>query len=838
MQEGAGRAGGRRDERGAARWSEVLDGAGQPRPHYAALLAHLESLPRAERRVLEHRMETARREQGSSDWTCDLLPHVFEEAEWSLASRGLRQRMRAFEHFLADLHGAREILHAGAVPIAAVLGSPFFQRAVAGLPPTRGCYLHLGAICLRRTLTGGLEIASQHFGRVHGIARMVQNRRLLARVAPELFRDTAVASIADAPIAVLEVLRAAVGTGSSEPLIVLLSPGPASPHYADDGFLARRMGIPLVQGGDMVVLDDKVWLKTIAGLERVQAILSTVAERYLDPLALDGDSVIGVAGLVHCLRKGTVALVNSLGSQLADDRTLLSFAPRIIRFYLNEAPILPGAPTFWMGDVDQREMVFASPGAYRVLPLAGDALPAGGDAAAARAEVLRAPHLYVAQPAEPASTTLALLDGRRTERTCEHLVFGVRRAGDIEVFPGALTRVLPASGRPHPEALRVFKDAWVHAGATAVSREVKSALAAPRPGRQVITSRVAESLYWLGRHLERAQNLALLLQVIETLEAEELNSSERRLYRPVWNRLLPPLEGTARRGIGSRRDRYRVALQADEPGTLMHLLGRAWRNAEAVREVFSPEVSAVLAELREVFERRRFAADVEGESAGRIARRLAESTTRAIAAFSGLASATMLADDAYRFCMLGQQLERAVHTANATLACPAAFAATQTRETEIELSAFLRLLGTRDNYRRVFQLRVEPLAVLELLWRHPEAPRSVLRCLRECARLLHEIFPVSDTAASGPAEAVARLAARLRGTPWNEFFRAAEPAQPATDDEPPPASAQSERMLARLRESAREVNRLHDVIADVFLNHQARFAPASLRSLSAPDFEI
>jgi uncharacterized circularly permuted ATP-grasp superfamily protein/uncharacterized alpha-E superfamily protein len=841
----------RRAAQSKGAWSEVLDAEGKPRPLYQSLLARLESLPRAELRLLDHRMEASLRELGAGPstraenapaWTCDLLPHIFEEREWARVTSGLRQRMKAFELFLADVHGAREILRSGTIPIGSVLGSPFFQRAAVGLPPSRGAYLHLGSISLKRGAGGELQIGSQHFGRVHGLARMVQNRRLLARVAPELFRDRAVASIAHAPVALLEALRQVTDAAGSEPVIVLLSPGPASPFYSEDGFLARRMGVPLVQGRDMLVLDDRVYLKTIAGLQRVHAILSSVSERYLDPLALDGASEIGVPGLVHCLRMRTVALVNSLGSQLADDRSLLCFGGRIIRYYLGEAPLLPTVQTFWLGDVDQREVVLADLSEYRILPLHGDAMPGAGAGAredqSLRQEIRRAPHLFVAQPAAPGATTISLEEGRRVERRLDHLVYALRREDVFEVFPGALTRLAPGGSHFIPSALGgASKDSWVPvtvADAPPASEEAKrsSQLVASHraPGGQVVTSRVAESLYWLGRYLERANNLAYLLQVVETLEVEELNSSERKLYRPVWNGLLPPLEGSNRRSVASRRERYRLVLEPTEPGALVNVLKRCRRNAESVQDILTPEVWGVLSELQALFERNRYNASLDDDAAARVTRRLAEATTRAAAAFAGLATSTMLADDALRFCQLGQQLERAILTANATLACPRAFTATPTRETEIELSAFLRLQGTRDNYRRIYQIRAEPLPVLELLWQSAEAPRSVLLCLTTCARILRETYPQDDDrlAVAKPSAAVDALVQRLHQIDWRHFFRPVP--KVATDsaadlEEAPPVAPNTESLLQLLKYLARGTMEVHNAIADSFLNHQIRIAP-------------
>ncbi len=751
-------------------WSEVLDEQGQPRPSYGPLLERLDALPRGELRVLDQRMEAAMRELGvtfdltrdrafsQKAWSCDLLPHVFSGEEWSLVTRGLRQRMKAFEYFLHDIYGNQEILRHGGVPIPPVLGSPQFQRPAVGLEPTRGRYLHLGALCLKREPGGALHVSSQHFGRATGISYMVQNRRVLARVAPETFSDLSVASIAETPTAILEALRDTADISFGDPLIVMLSPGPGNAFYTEHSFLARRMGIPLVQGGDLLVLDDNVYLKTIGGLERVHVIYNRVVDHLLDPLVLERGSYLGVPGLVHCLRKKTVALVNSLGSQLADDRALLAFSPKIIRFYLGEAPLLPTMPTYWCGDPDQRELVLSNLAEFRILPRTGDRLlgnrrglaPNASEEQALRAEIRKTPHLFVAQPIAQGARTLCFEEGRQVERRQDQLVFALHKGNEVEVFPGALTRVAPEGSLFTAAGLGGgSKDTWV----LSADAEPITLQSRPRRPREIhlpprfVTSRVAEVFYWMGRYLERAHNLAYIIQAVEILELEELNATERKLYRPMWNRLLPHLEGSGRRSVATPCDRYRLVLQRNEPGALINVLRRVLNNADEIQDSLSPEAWAALSHLRASFARQKFVADPPVSLCSRVTRKLAELTTQTIPQFFGLAENSMMDDDGWRFCRLGQQLERAVITANAPLACSKAFAGPADRpqrlghHTEIELSAFLRLLGTRDAYRRVYQMRAEPLPVLKLLFQNPEAPRSVLHGLANCAALLRATHP-------------------------------------------------------------------------------------------------
>ncbi len=268
-------------------------------------------------------------------WVCDLLPQIFKPEEWKIIESGMRQRMQAFDLFLQDVYGRKEILRAGIIPIHPVLGSRNYENAAVDLPRPQGSYLHLSGLCITRDERGRLAVKHHHFSHASGISYMMQNRRALARITPEIFQDVSLYSLADAPQAIVEKNCAETADRPlRDPPVVLLSPGIGSAIYSEHSFLARRMGIPLVQGGDLLVLDDCVYLKTVQGLERIEVIYSRMADSWLDPLVFRRNSRLGIPGLVHCLRKGTVTVVNGIGSQLADDRALLCFAQK-------NHPVLP-----------------------------------------------------------------------------------------------------------------------------------------------------------------------------------------------------------------------------------------------------------------------------------------------------------------------------------------------------------------------------------------------------------------------------------------------------------------------------------------------------------------
>jgi uncharacterized circularly permuted ATP-grasp superfamily protein/uncharacterized alpha-E superfamily protein len=840
-----------------SRWHEVFAGnSREPKKQFAKQLRDLTDLTPTDLRTLDERMEAVLREMGVTfdlirndpwgrqPWTCDLLPHVFTSVDWELLVRGFRQRLRAFDALLKDVYGNREILRADVVPHQVVLASPHYQAAARGLQRPSDSFLHISGMCVCRNSSGSWEVKHHHFSHATGISYMMQNRRALARVLPELFQDTAVQSLAEMPLIIVERLRQTATTRGHEPMVVLLSPGSGNAVSSEQSFIARRMGIPVVAGGDLLVLGDCLYLKTVRGLERVDVVYNRVADVWLDPLVFRSDSVLGVPGLVHCLRKGTATLINPVGAQLADDRSLLAFAPQIIRFYLGEAPILPTVPTFWLGDIDQREMVLEDLGRYQVRPIFRDnssgswerAMPS--DEASLRSEIRKQASLFVAQPRHEGALTVCFESGRQVEHPQDHILYAVRRGGDFEVFPGALTRVFKRNDSPGDFGFGwTSKDSWVLTDATTTELLPRFSRRRPEsglPARQV-TSRVAEAFYWMGRYLERAHHQSYLISVIETLESEELNSAERKHYRPMWNRLLPPLEksaGTSRRSITTRLDRYRLVL-APEPGSVVSTFLRAVRNAESVQDSLSPEAWVTMSNLRSRFQRTRFREDPTEQDAAKVTRRLSDFATQLIPQFFAVCANTMLADDAWRFCEIGQMVERAVITANSVSAVRDAWQpeadGSDNHTTEIELSAFLRLLGCRDAYRRIYQMRAEPAAVLELLWQHPEVPRSVAFCMRRCADLLGQSMSAGNQTSA--AAALEDLVHEIQRIDWRIFVR------PALDEDrvdvtPAPLVNIPRDPSPVLNRLLDQTHGIHFHLSDCFLNHQAHISQVTQPTLA------
>ncbi|HEY8901242.1 MAG TPA: circularly permuted type 2 ATP-grasp protein [Chthoniobacterales bacterium] len=820
-------------------WNELIDASGQPRAIYRPLLRRFDHAGRAELRRSDEQLEATMREMGVSfavgrdrtwgrrPWFCDLLPQVFTAAEWKTLSSGMAQRLHAFECFLRDVYGEQRILRQGIVPLHPVLGSPYFQRAARALKPPGGQFLHLSGMAVGRTSDGRMVVKHHYFSQPSGMSYMIQNRRAMARVMPQAFLDYAIHSITEAPTDILELLRSFAR--DTDPTIVLLSPGQGSAAYSEHSFLARRMGIPLVQGGDLIVLNDRVYLKTVSGLERVEVIYSRISDMWLDPLVFRRDSLLGVPGLVQCIRQGTVSVINAVGAQLADDRALLRFTPALIRYYLSETPILDELDTFWLGDLDQREMVLNDLSSYVIRPIYGEKIctPDEGEDFDERrqraliSEILEDAGNFVAQPRGSSALTLSYENGRPHTRHQDHILFALHHGdGEYATFPGALTRVAEDGSFFTASELRGgSKDTWVEAEPGTNPDPGPRLVHDVHPPSQHVTSRVAEAFYWAGRYLERARSLAAMIGVIESLETEELNSTERTLYRPVWNRMLPPLEGgrTEKDTISSALGRYRLTFDPTGSGSVRSSIERATQNTDSILETFSNEVGSTLSQLRSLFDNANRHSRLDDARRAAVTRRTCEQVTQLVAQFFGFAQTTMIADGGWRFCEVGERVERAAITANAlatmTRSLLRSAGPAHEHSREIQLSAFLRLLNCRDVYRRVYQMRIEPGPVFEMFWQNPTVPRSVNRCLIACRDLLELSQVHSSPGLQRTFAGIEELRSEMLQIDWEHLAdREIEHGQPR-------AAARGE-LIDRIDALLKRTLGIHELIADGFLNHQ------------------
>jgi uncharacterized circularly permuted ATP-grasp superfamily protein len=341
-----------------AAFDEMFERDGTPRAHYRALHDRLLDLGQAEIRRRQASVEQSFLSQGitftvygheeatEKIFPTDLLPRILPADEWARIDAGLRQRLTALNLFLADIYNEGFILSDGVVPRDLVFGCKNYLRAMRGVSVPRNAYVNICGTDLVRIEDGSFAVLEDNLRVPSGVSYMLANREVLKRSFPALFADYAVRPIEDYAQALLSVLRSISPASVASPRIVLLTPGVFNSAYFEHTFLARQMGIELVEGRDLLVHDNIVYMRTTLGLKRVDVIYRRIDDDFLDPLAFRSDSILGVPGLFNAYRAGNVAIANAPGTGIADDKAVYAYVPRIIKYYLDQDPILPNIDTF------------------------------------------------------------------------------------------------------------------------------------------------------------------------------------------------------------------------------------------------------------------------------------------------------------------------------------------------------------------------------------------------------------------------------------------------------------------------------------------------------------
>lgn len=417
----------------------------------------------------------------------DLIPRILTAEEWSVIEAGVVQRIEALEMFLSDVYGPGEVLADGIVPRRLVTTSTHFHRQAWGMQPPNGVRIHISGIDLIRDEQGRFRVLEDNLRNPSGVSYVLQNRRTLAHVLPEVFAGHVVRPVAEYPERLEKALRQAAPV--SNPVIVVLTPGVHNSAHYEHAFLARNMGVELVEGRDLYCRDDRVWMRTTLGPRQVDVIYRRIDDDYLDPLQLRPDSILGVPGVLNAARAGNVTIANAVGNGVADDKAIYPYVPALIRYYLGAEAILPNVDTYDLSDEDQRAHVFAQVDRMVIKPSdasGGYGLLMGPSASEEQIERTRAaveshPRGWIAQPVVTFSTCPTVIDGGRVEaRHVDLRPFAVNDGDEIYVLPGGLTRVALPEGSLVVNSSQGggSKDTWVLDSAGAESRPQ------PRPRRR------------------------------------------------------------------------------------------------------------------------------------------------------------------------------------------------------------------------------------------------------------------------------------------------------------------------------------------------------------------
>jgi len=769
------------DPPATAGYGESAGSDGAPRPHWAPLFDSLRDLgpPELVRRWGEARQLI--RENGvtynvygdphgtARPWQLDPIPLLIPTAEAAHLERGLVQRAHLLEAVLADLYGPQRLLKDGLVPPELVFANPGFLRPAHGLRVPGGRYLHLYAANLGRGPDGRWLVLGDRTQAPSGAGYALENRIVMTRTLPEAFRDCKVQRLAPFFQALRDTLRSLAPRNRDNPRVVLLTPGPYNETYFEHAYLARYLGYTLVEGGDLTVRDNRVYLKVLGGLQPVEVIFRRLDDDFCDPLELRPDSFLGVPGLVHAARTGNVAVANALGTGVLETPALAAFLPTLCRTLLGEELALPSAPTWWCGDPESLRHVLDHLGDYVLKPtfLATRIEPAfpaeltAAQCATLAESVRRRPRDYVAQSRLDLSSSPVLDGDRLVERKLVVRAYlAAQNGGGFAVMPGGLTRVSASADTTVVSMQRGggSKDTWVLADA-----EVSDFSLLPAPnGRVALTrsggalpSRVADNLFWLGRYAERAEGLTRLLRgiVVRLTERSGLADCPElpALFVALADQADPKRPRTGVEADPLARA-FRTAFDAADPNSLVSVVGSLRLVASVVRDLISLDMWRVVNTLSD-FPAHANPADDDGPTPADLLD-LLNRTVITLAAFGGLAAESMTRGDVWRFLDMGRKLERSLHTIGllrATLVHPPAAEAPL-------LDAVLEVADSAMTYRRRYLGSLRAEAVLDLVVEDETNPRSLAAQLAALADDVDHLPRPSGSAGRAPEQRFALAA--------------------------------------------------------------------------------
>jgi uncharacterized circularly permuted ATP-grasp superfamily protein/uncharacterized alpha-E superfamily protein len=661
-------------------------------------------------------------------WPLSHLPLIIDEAEWQQLSSAITQRAHLLEQVLRDLYGEGKLIADGAIPAAVIAGSSEYLRPMCGVKPPGGRFLSLYAADVGRGPDGRWWVISDRTQAPSGAGYALENRLVLSRAFTSLYKSMNVERVAPFFEAFRDALRGSADR--DEPRIGLLTPGNFSETYFEHATLARYLGFLLVEGDDLAVSGDRIHIRTVAGLKRLDVLLRRVDSNSLDPLELDASSHLGVPGLIDVLRKGGVVVTNMPGSGVLEARALLGFLPSLCRRLLGEHLMMPHIATWWCGQKAARDVVLSRLDEVAIEGAYGRGVPGFDSNGPVLASELSAPERerlvaainersidFVGQELVRLSTMPVWDKGRIVPRPFVLRVFAAATPDGWTVMPGGFCRIaeqLDARAVSMGDGARAA-DVWVVSDKAVSTRTLLPGSDAVRIRRiaGVLPSRAADNLFWLGRYLERAEATLRLVRALGTqLRDPGESSSTLRHTSERIQRLLVTWGAITQ---ASRTQPAKVsaeALQAEARfGSCLSLVRAAQRTATSLRERLSPDAWQVITEMSE-----RLAQEVEDDDGVVSA---AELTLQELASFAGLAQENMNRAAGWRFLEMGRRAERAINT----MRFARQFAYDEA--TGEDLDILLTLVDCQITYRSRYLLAPLLAPVRDLVVLDPYNPRSV-----------------------------------------------------------------------------------------------------------------
>ncbi|MGY2168024.1 circularly permuted type 2 ATP-grasp protein [Pseudomonas gingeri] len=734
-------------------YHELLDDSGAVRAHWRPLFDQLQrSTPTqlAQRQALLARQIQengvtynvyADPKGADRPWELDLLPHIIPADEWQQVAAGIAQRARLLNAVLADLYGSQTLIRDGLLPAELVFGHNNFLWPCQGIRPPDGTFLHLFAVDLARTPDGRWWVTADRTQAPSGAGYALENRTIVSRAFPDLYRDLRVHHLAGFFRTLQETLVRQAPSDAEAPLVVLLTPGRFNESYFEHLYLARQLGYPLVEGGDLTVRDATVYLKTLSGLQRVHAIMRRLDDDFCDPLELRTDSALGVPGLLEAVRQGRVLVANALGSGVLESPGLLGFLPKINQHLFGEELLLPSIATWWCGEapvlaqaLEKLPELLIKPAfpSQSFVPVFGRDLD--DTQRQALAERMRArPYAYVAQ--ELAQLSHAPIwqeqDGSLQPRAIGMRVYAVASADGYRVLPGGLTRVAAEADAEVVSMQRggASKDTWVLSERMPSGEQWRAqrSLGVHDLVRRdpYLPSRVVENLFWFGRYCERCDDSARLLRIMlaRYVDGDDPRALQAAVDLGESLMLLPD--------EGELPERLQAALLGDDwHFSLRANLQRLQWAASQVRGKLSRENWQALVELQ----REALSLETEAPDFGELLDFL-NRLVMSLAALSGFALDDMTRDEGWRFLMIGRRIERLQFLSSSLAAFLRGIAVFD----QAGLEWLLELGNSSITYRSRYLAVPQLIPVLDLLLLDEQNPHAVLFQLKLVSRTLRRL---------------------------------------------------------------------------------------------------
>jgi uncharacterized circularly permuted ATP-grasp superfamily protein len=476
-------------------FDEMFDAQGNVRGPYKGIYAELAPSDASDLEARSEALARAFIDQGITfslsgqerPFPLDVVPRVISAAEWTRLERGIIQRVKALELYLDDIYGDQEILNDGVIPRRLISSCEHFHRQAVGIVPPNGVRIHVAGIDLIRDEKGTWRVLEDNLRSPSGVSYVMENRRTMARVFPNLFASHRVRAVDDYASHLLRALRNSAATNEADPTVVVLTPGVYNSAYFEHSLLARQMGVELVEGRDLFCRDNQVYMRTTEGETQVDVIYRRIDDIYLDPLQFRADSVLGVAGLVNAARAGNVVISSAIGNGVGDDKLVYTYVPTMIEYYLGEKPLLANVDTFRCWLDDEREEVLDRVGELVIKPVEGSGgygIVFGPDASEKELAVISKkirddPRAWIAQPMMELSTVPTQIDSQLAPRYVDLRPFAVNDGDEVWVLPGGLSRVALVEGSRVVNSSQGggSKDTWVLASsrASAADRELGAA---------------------------------------------------------------------------------------------------------------------------------------------------------------------------------------------------------------------------------------------------------------------------------------------------------------------------------------------------------------------------